>query len=166
MELEEEREHDQIQAGDLGIVGRGGDSNEGRGQFAYLVAYSKPYAVYSVGIAATSSPSQRTKRKRLRRIARLPTAAGGKTFTSVRSIHRAWIVGVGGDPGDTIIFDTRTEEVIHGPILNSTKWCPILMAVGDKPWGTYAFDTNSLDPYEWHKVDDKRLPFIDRATPH
>uniref|UniRef100_A0A0D9XWT2 Uncharacterized protein n=1 Tax=Leersia perrieri TaxID=77586 RepID=A0A0D9XWT2_9ORYZ len=87
---------------------------------------------------------QREKRKRLRRIARLPTAAGGKTFTSVRSIHRAWIVGVGGDSGDTIIFDTKTKE----------------------PWGTYAFDTNSFDPYEWHKVDDKRLPFIGRATPH
>uniref|UniRef100_A0A0D3HR93 Uncharacterized protein n=1 Tax=Oryza barthii TaxID=65489 RepID=A0A0D3HR93_9ORYZ len=149
-ELEEREDPDQIQSGHLGIVGSDSDEttenlthtgiagDQGRGRSAYLVAchwdwsrYSKPYAVYNVGVTATSSPPQ-PKRKRLRRITRLPTAAGGKSFTSVRSIHRAWIVGVGGDPGDTVIFDTRTEKVIHGPVLNSAKWCPALMAVGDK----------------------------------
>ncbi|PUZ45103.1 hypothetical protein GQ55_8G193700 [Panicum hallii var. hallii] len=224
---------------------------------SYLVAchwdwseYSKPYAVYKVDVATSHPP--RAKWKRLHRVGRLPTVAGGKAFASVRSAHRAWIVGVGGDPGGTVIFDTKTRKVIHGPVLNSAKWCPVLTAVGDKvhalsktpcwirdpdfppwfevldlsnakvvtagdrshlegcswielphppcypwklrpigytrlpivivrsyvvvdtyilvsfnqPWGTYAFDTNSGDPYKWHKVDDKRLPFYGHATPH
>lgn len=235
-----------------GIVGD--ELDEGQGRSAYLVAchwdwseYSKPYAVYKVDVA-TSYPS-RVKRKRLHRVTRLATVAGGKTFTSVRSMHRVWIIGVGGDPGDTVIFDTKTKKVIHGPTLNSKKWCPVLTTVGDKVyalsktpswlsdpdfppwfevldlskakvvtvdgcshlegcswielphppcfpwkltpldymmlpvvvvksyvlvdtyilvsfnqlWGTYAFDTNSVD---WHKVDNQLLPFIGRATPH
>uniref|UniRef100_A0A0E0R431 Uncharacterized protein n=1 Tax=Oryza rufipogon TaxID=4529 RepID=A0A0E0R431_ORYRU len=31
------------------------------------------------------------------------------------------------------------------------------------PWGTYAFDTNSI---KWHKVDNKKLPFTGCAAPH
>uniref|UniRef100_A0A0D3HI33 Uncharacterized protein n=1 Tax=Oryza barthii TaxID=65489 RepID=A0A0D3HI33_9ORYZ len=176
-ELEETEDADQFESGHLEIIGGDSDEDqadcdqpmqeatedlnqpgivgdeldEGHGRSVYLVAchwdwsrYSKPYSVYNVGVTATatatSSPPQ-AKRKRLRRITHLPTAAGGKSFTSVRSIHRVWIVGVGGDPGDTIIFDTRTE----------------------KPWGTYAFDTNSI---KWHKVDNKKLPFTGCAAPH
>uniref|UniRef100_A0A0E0MCC8 Uncharacterized protein n=1 Tax=Oryza punctata TaxID=4537 RepID=A0A0E0MCC8_ORYPU len=173
-ELEEREDADQFQSGHLGIVG--GDSDEtteditqtgiagdqGRGRSAYLVAchwdwsrYSKPYAVYNVGVTSTSSPPQ-PKRKRLRRITRLPTAAGGKSFTSVRSIHRAWIVCVGGDPGDTIIFDTRTEKVIHGPVLNSAKWCPALMAVGDKVYAMSKSPSWIADPDfpPWFEVLD------------
>ncbi|EAY82216.1 hypothetical protein OsI_37419 [Oryza sativa Indica Group] len=137
-----------------GIVGD--ELDEGRGRSVYLVAchwdwsrYSKPYSVYNVGVTATatatSSPPQ-AKRKRLRRITRLPTAAGGKSFTSVRSIHRAWIVGVGGDPGETVIFDTRTEKVVHGPALNSAKWCPALMAVGDKVYAMSKSPSWIADP--------------------
>jgi hypothetical protein len=37
-----------------------------------------------------------------------------------------------GDSGDTVIFDTKTKKVIHGPTLNSTKWCPVLTTVEDK----------------------------------
>jgi hypothetical protein len=104
---------------------------------SYLVAchwdwseYSKPYAVYKVDVATSHPP--RAKWKRLHRVGRVPTVAGGKAFASVRSAHRAWIVGVGGDPGGAVIFDTKTRKVIHGPVLNSAKWCPVLTAVGDK----------------------------------
>jgi len=156
VELEGSEDPDQIQMGDLEIV-CGGDSDplmqetehldpmrivgdeldEGQVRSAYLVAChwdwsrnSMPYSVYKMGVA-TSFPS-RVKRKRLHRVTRLATVAGGMTFTSLRSVHRAWIIGVGGDPGDTVIFDTKTKKVIHGPTLNSTKWCPVLTTVGDK----------------------------------
>uniref|UniRef100_A0A0E0BNT2 Uncharacterized protein n=1 Tax=Oryza glumipatula TaxID=40148 RepID=A0A0E0BNT2_9ORYZ len=33
----------------------------------------------------------------------------------------------------------------------------------NQPWGTYAFDTNSI---KWHKVDDKKLPSTGCAAPH
>nr|CAB3471882.1 unnamed protein product [Digitaria exilis] len=238
----------------------GDDLDEGiQGRSAYLVACHfdwasnpNPYAVYKVSVATASPSRMKRRRKRLHRITRLATVAGGKTFTSVRSVQRSWIIGVGGDAGDAVIFDTKTEEVIHGPSLNSAKWCPAMTAVGDKvyalsktpswvadpdfppwfevldlsnakvvtvadrshlegcswsqlphppcfpwkirpigytvplivilrsyvvidryilvsfnhPWGTYAFDTSSVDPYEWHKVGDERLPFIGNATPH
>lgn len=121
-----------------GITGGGAD--EGRDRSIYLVAchsdwsrVSKPYIVYKMDVtpAGVSSPSLVIP-KRLKRGTRLECAAGGKTFISVRSAHRAWIVGVGGASGDTVIFDTETQKVIRSPDLMSPKSCPVLTAVGDK----------------------------------
>ncbi|TVU36543.1 hypothetical protein EJB05_18480 [Eragrostis curvula] len=39
----------------------------------------------------------------------------------------------------------------------------ILISLNEKTRCTYAFDTNSG---EWHKIDDKCLPFVGLATPH
>uniref|UniRef100_A0A0A9CSY8 Uncharacterized protein n=1 Tax=Arundo donax TaxID=35708 RepID=A0A0A9CSY8_ARUDO len=270
LELEERKDIDQNHIGDLpmketkGLNDKaivGGDSDEGRDpSSAYLVAChwdwsssSKPYSVYKmVDLAPSdaSSPSS-SGQKRLKLLRRLETKPDGKMFTSVRSRHRAWIVGVGGTQGDTVIFDTKKNKVIHGPNLNSAKWRPVLMAVGDKvyamsrspswvlepdfppwfevldlsqakvvtaagrsylegcswidllnppcipwaltptdytmlptvilvsyvvvanyilvsfnkQWGTYALDTRANEP-EWHKVDDRRLPFFGCATQH
>ncbi|KAF8729704.1 hypothetical protein HU200_017660 [Digitaria exilis] len=119
-----------------GITGGGADG--GRDLSIYLVAchsdwsrISKPYIVYKMDIAPAGvySPSPVIS-KRLKRGIRLECDAGGKTFISVRSARRAWIVGVGGR--DTVIFDTETQKVIRGPDLKSRKSCPVLTAVGDK----------------------------------
>lgn len=122
----------------------GGDADEGPDRSVYLVAchsdwsrVSKPYSVYKMGVAppGVSSPSPAIS-ERLKKCTRLKCFAGDKIFTSVRSTHRAWIVGVGGATGDTVIFDTETQKVIRGPDLKSPKSCPVLTAVGDK---VYAF---------------------------
>ncbi|KAF8700396.1 hypothetical protein HU200_034331 [Digitaria exilis] len=52
---------------------------------------------------------------------------GFKTFVSVRS---RWFVGVGGNPGHTVIFDTKTAEVISGPKPVTPKLCPVVTTVG------------------------------------
>jgi hypothetical protein len=39
----------------------------------------------------------------------------------------------------------------------------ILLSFNQPDWGTWGFDTSSD---KWHKVDDKRLPFVGRATHH
>ncbi|XP_047064187.1 uncharacterized protein LOC124671912 [Lolium rigidum] len=250
LELEEDEEVDQ-----MGVVG--GDSS------AYLVACnsdwafsSQPCRVYKMVDSGSDAPSPGKRPNRLGRVKRLKplghvktTVAAGKVFIPVRS--RSWIVGVGGDKADTVILDTKTEEVIQGPNPKSAKWCPVLTTVGDKvyamsknpswisdpdfppwfevldlsnasvvatdagnahlegcswkelphppffpweltpfrytmlplvitvsyvvvglyillsfnqpDWGTWAFDTSSD---KWHKVDDKRLPFVGRATHH
>uniref|UniRef100_A0A0E0RDK4 Uncharacterized protein n=1 Tax=Oryza rufipogon TaxID=4529 RepID=A0A0E0RDK4_ORYRU len=190
-----------------GIVGD--ELDEGRGRSVYLVAchwdwsrYSKPYSVYNVGVTATatatSSPPQ-AKRKRLRRITRLPTAAGDPDFppwfelldlsqskvvaaTAGRGYHLegcSWIKLPHPPcfpwklrPVDYTLLPVvivMSYVVVDAYILvsfnqpwgtyafdtNSIKW--------HKPWGTYAFDTNSI---KWHKVDDKRLPFTGCAAPH
>lgn len=59
------------------------------------------------------------------------------SFVPVRSRHGPWIVGVGGnshlDYGpETIVFDTKTQKVIPGPKLVSTKFHPIVLPVGDR----------------------------------
>ncbi|CAN6196520.1 unnamed protein product [Urochloa humidicola] len=71
-----------------------------------------------------------------RHLARLE-AKHGMSFVPVRSRHGPWIVGVGGNsPRDygpeTIVFDTKTQEVIAGPKLLSTKLHPVLLAVGSR----------------------------------
>nr|CAB3487542.1 unnamed protein product [Digitaria exilis] len=207
---------------------------------------------------AASSASE-ARRKRLKRLGSLMADAHGKVFSCVS--NRAWIVGVGGDHRDTIIFDAsnnnsskkknKKKKVIQGPKLNSAKWSPVLTTVGDKvyamsktsswvsgrdsppwfevldlskakivkfdgklhledcswiplphppcmpwelsptgyirmtivilmscvvvrpyilisfnrPWGTYAFDTNTQEPFQWHKVHKDNLSFIGCATP-
>ncbi|KAL6618820.1 hypothetical protein ACP70R_033959 [Stipagrostis hirtigluma subsp. patula] len=126
---------------EMGIAG--GDLDDGRKSSAYLVAChwdwavsSKPYCVYKMvdvpPMLDASSPSP-ASRKRLKRLGRVKTIdGGGKMFIAVRSRRRSWIVGVGGDNGDAVVFDTETENVIEGPNLKSAKWCPVLTTVGDK----------------------------------
>ncbi|CAO2140775.1 unnamed protein product [Urochloa humidicola] len=147
---------------DLGVIGD--ESDEGQGRSAYLVAchwdwsdYSEPYAVYKVSVATSCPSRMKVKRKRLRRVTRLATVAGGKTFTSLRSVRHALIIGVGGNPsGGTVIFDTKTQKVIQGPILNSAKWCPVLTTVGDKVYAMSKTPSWISDPDfpPWFEVLD------------
>ncbi|OEL21398.1 hypothetical protein BAE44_0017583 [Dichanthelium oligosanthes] len=104
----------------------------------------------------SSLASRKAGRRRLRHTARLGTPACGKAFTSVRSRHRAWIVGAGGDPGDTVIFDIRTRDVIHGPNLCSAKSCPMLTAVGERVYALPKFPSWTKDPDfpPWFEVLD------------
>lgn len=62
-----------------------------------------------------------------------------KSFVPVTSKHGSWIVGVGGGStktrrydSETIIFDTRSHEVITGPNPGSTKPNPVLLTVGER----------------------------------
>uniref|UniRef100_A0A0D3HR96 Uncharacterized protein n=1 Tax=Oryza barthii TaxID=65489 RepID=A0A0D3HR96_9ORYZ len=141
-ELEETEDVDQFESGHLGIVG--GDSDEDQADCDQPMQQQRIST--SRGSSAMSWMKDVAKRKRLRRITGLPTTTSGKSFTSVRSIHRVWIVGVGGDPRKTVIFDTRTEKVVHGPALNSVKWCPALMAVGDKVYAMSKSPSWIADP--------------------
>ena len=42
---------------------------------------------------------------------------------------------------------------------------PYILVSFNVPWGTYAFDTNAQEPYQWHKVDKDNLPFNGCAIP-
>nr|CAB3458115.1 unnamed protein product [Digitaria exilis] len=59
-------------------------------------------------------------------VTNIETGAGFKTIVSVKS---RWIVSVGGNPSRTVIFDTKTAEVITGPDLVAAKSSPVVMAV-------------------------------------
>lgn len=123
------------------LDGVGIDSCESRDLSAYLLAchwdsISSSRRRYSVFKMVASSASD-ASRKRLKHLGSLKTDAHGKVFTSVSSRNRAWIVCVGGDHRDTIIFDTtssndKKKKVIQGPKLNSAKWSPVLRTLGDK----------------------------------
>ncbi|CAL5030088.1 unnamed protein product [Urochloa decumbens] len=85
--------------------------------------------LYKVGVADPDSPpAPSPARETLHRTCNLETDMGGKTFVFLP--HSGWIVGVGGDPGATIIFDTKTDRVIRGPELVSKKWRPVVAVVG------------------------------------
>nr|CAB3454458.1 unnamed protein product [Digitaria exilis] len=60
-------------------------------------------------------------------VASMKTDIGFKSFVSVGS---RWIVGVGGNPGRTFFFDTKTGELIAGPNLVTPKLYPVVTAVG------------------------------------
>ncbi|XP_044346343.1 uncharacterized protein, partial [Triticum aestivum] len=83
------------------------------------------------------------------------------SFVAVRSRHGPWIVGVGGnapiDYGpETIVFDTRTHQVIPGPKLVSTKLCPILLPVGDRIYALtrYPAMKGGINFVPWFQVLD------------
>ena len=115
------------------------------------------YNVYKMDLASSSSSAMA---KRLHAAGSLRAHTGGKSFISLRSRRRSWVVGVGGDSGEVIIFDTKSldpdKAVIHGPNLMSAKRCPVLTAVGDK---IYAFCkrpswTSDPDFPPWFEVLD------------
>ncbi|GJN13862.1 hypothetical protein PR202_gb00613 [Eleusine coracana subsp. coracana] len=150
------------QARDLDLAGI--DSREIRDRSAYLVAChwdwsmtSRRYSVYKmVDLAASSS----ARGQRLKRLGCFKADAAGKVFTSVSSRNRAWIVGVGGDHGETVIFDTSSSsnnnKVIQGPNLNSAKRYPILMTIGDKVYAMSKTPSWISDPDfpPWFEVLD------------
>ncbi|KAL6846627.1 hypothetical protein ACP4OV_024075 [Aristida adscensionis] len=148
----------------MGIAG--GDLDDGRKSSAYLVAChwdwamsSKPYCVYKMVDASPSDESSpaTASRKRLKRLGRVKTIdGGGKMFVAARPGGRPWIVGVGGNNGDTVVFDTKTGEAIEGPNLNSAKWCPVLTTVGDKVYAMTRALSWTRDPNfpPWFEVLD------------
>ncbi|KAM0847304.1 hypothetical protein ACQ4PT_055084 [Festuca glaucescens] len=84
---------------------------------------------------------------------------GGRTFLSVQTRRRKWIVAVGGRY--SIVFDADTEEVVHGPKLINGKECPVLVAVEDKIYALSSFPMvkGELDFEPWFEVLD-----LSRAT--
>uniref|UniRef100_A0A0E0CHC2 F-box associated domain-containing protein n=1 Tax=Oryza meridionalis TaxID=40149 RepID=A0A0E0CHC2_9ORYZ len=94
--------------------------------------YSHPYyCLYKVedSSSSSSSPSPSPTKQVLHRFSHLPTDVARKTVVSLRS---RWIVSVGGNPGDTVLFDTETRRVITGPKLLSAKLSPVAAAVEDR----------------------------------
>ncbi|KAK3148781.1 hypothetical protein QOZ80_3AG0208580 [Eleusine coracana subsp. coracana] len=106
-------------------------------------------------------------RESLRQIARLETCVVSKTFISLPP--SGWIIGVGGNPGSTIIIDTsKPKKVIRGPDLVAAKWNPILNAVGNKVYAlcncpNYIFKTKrNLVP--WFEVLDLSKTTVTKAA--
>uniref|UniRef100_A0ACD5W6Q9 Uncharacterized protein n=1 Tax=Avena sativa TaxID=4498 RepID=A0ACD5W6Q9_AVESA len=96
------------------------------------------YSLYKVDYpyhSCSQTPTLKMQR-RLHPVASLEME-GGKTFMSMQTRRRKWILVVGGRDS-TIIFDTDKEEVIHGPNLLNAKDSPKLVAVEDK---VYALST-------------------------
>ena len=109
---------------------RDGDrlDEECKGRMVYLVAChwdlsmcTTPYNVYKMDLASSSSSAMA---KRLHAAGSLRGHTGRKSFISLRSRRHSWILGVGGDLGGVIIFDTKSPDpIIHGPNLMSAKSC-------------------------------------------
>ncbi|KAM0848169.1 hypothetical protein ACQ4PT_054560 [Festuca glaucescens] len=98
------------------------------------------------------------KRRSLHPLATLEIE-GGRTFVSMQTRRRKWIVAVGSR--HSIVFDAETEEVIHGPKPINRKDSPMLIAVEDK---IYALSScpmvkGKLDFEPWFEVLD-----LSRAT--
>ncbi|EER97005.1 hypothetical protein BDA96_02G267900 [Sorghum bicolor] len=121
------------------------------------------YSVYKVNPFADGGGGGGDSAKRIRRLkstARL-YAKHCMAFVPLRSKHGPWIVGVGGDIAEdygpeTIVFDTKTQQVITGPKLLSTKLCPVLLTVGSK---IYALSRSpnvngEIDFVPWFEVLD------------
>lgn len=90
-----------------------------------LVCFSTKAPLHTVEVALSNSddPSlppgaEPADRVTLHRARNLETDMGGKTFVSLQS---GWIVGIGGNPGSTIIFDTKSGRMIRGPNLVARK---------------------------------------------
>lgn len=111
------------------------------------------YPLHKVEIAAASDESSQ-EAPAASRVANMRTDVGFKTFVSVQS---RWIVGVGGDPGATVIFDAKTAEAIPGPKPASAKLCPVVAAVGCRVYALSAragFTEDSDDLTPWFEVLD------------
>jgi hypothetical protein len=84
---------------------------------------------------------------------------GGRTFVSVQTRRRKWIVAVAGRR--SVVFDAETEEVIRGPKLINGKERPMLVAVEDKIYALSSFPRvkGKRDFEPWFEVLD-----LSRAT--
>ncbi|KAM0859511.1 hypothetical protein ACQ4PT_047144 [Festuca glaucescens] len=110
------------------------------------------YSIYKMDCPYHSC-SLAPKRQRLHPLATLEIE-GSRTFVSVQTRCRKWIVAVGSC--HTIVFDTETEDVIHGPKLINGKECPVLVAVEDKIYALSTFPKvkGKLDFEPWFEVLD------------
>nr|TKW35021.1 hypothetical protein SEVIR_2G343900v2 [Setaria viridis] len=109
------------------------------------------YPLHKVEIAAASDESSQ-EAPAASRVANMRTDVGFKTFVSVQS---RWIVGVGGDPGATVIFDAKTAEAMPGPKPASAKLCPVVAAVGCRVYALSAragFTEDSDDLTPWFEL--------------
>ncbi|KAM0848166.1 hypothetical protein ACQ4PT_054557 [Festuca glaucescens] len=115
------------------------------------------YSIYKMDCPYHSC-SPASKRQRLHPLATLEIE-GGRTFVSVQTRRRKWIIAVGSC--HSIVFDAETEDVIHGPKLINGKDSLVLVAVEDK---IYALSScpkvkGKLDFEPWFEVLD-----LSRAT--
>ncbi|CAM0146455.1 unnamed protein product [Urochloa decumbens] len=133
------------------------DPNQGRGRSVYLAvcrrdwSASQPYCpLYKVDVVSSGESSPRGGKTR---VAKLRTDVGGKTFVPLQS---RWIVGVGGDPGGTIIYDTNKRRVIRGPQLVAAKQRPAVAAVGYRVYALSSSPNYIADPdfVPWFEILD------------
>lgn len=110
------------------------------------------YSIYKMDCPYHSC-SPAPKRQRLHPLATLEIE-GSRTFVSMQTGCRKWIVVVGS--WHTIVFDTETEDVIHGPKLINGKECPVLVAVEDKIYALSSIPEveGELDFEPWFEVLD------------
>ena len=119
-------------------------SNDEESSSVYLVVGHEiclpSYSVYKVQVNPFpdgGGVTPRRIRRRLKPIASL-YSKHRMSFVPYQSRFGPWIVGVGGDYAnedygpETIAFDTKTQAVIAGPKLVSTKSYPALFPIGDR----------------------------------
>jgi hypothetical protein len=78
----------------------------------------------------------------------------------VQTQRRKWIAAVGGKPAipkvQTVVFDTKTEQLIHWPDLGNAKDCPVLVSLEDKIYALSYWPqvTGKIDFEPWFEVLD------------
>lgn len=131
-----------------------------------LVCFSTKAPLHTVEVAFSNSddPSlppgaEPADRVTLHRARNLETDMGGKTFVSLQS---GWIVGIGGNPGSTIIFDTKSGRMIRGPNLVARKWSPVVAVVGDRIYALTSTPDYIQEPnfVPWFEVLDISKPDV------
>ncbi|TVU27168.1 hypothetical protein EJB05_29755, partial [Eragrostis curvula] len=111
--------------------------------------------LYKVSVPDSSLPGASATRESHRQTAVLETDVEGMSFVSLPS---GWIIGVGGNPGGTIIIDDiePPTKVIRGPNLLAAKCYPILAAVGNKVYALCVSPSYKTEPnfVPWFEVLD------------
>lgn len=123
-----------------------------------------PLHTVEVALSNSDDPSlppgaEPADRVTLHRARNLETDMGGKTFVSLQS---GWIVGIGGNPGSTIIFDTKSGRMIRGPNLVARKWSPVVAVVGDRIYALTSTPDYIQEPnfVPWFEVLDISKPDV------
>nr|TKW38109.1 hypothetical protein SEVIR_1G092300v2 [Setaria viridis] len=141
----------------------------GRNRSVYLAVCrrdwfsSKPYyPLYKVDVASL----------RLRRV--IPCsqenpsrqAANRRRRQDLRPLQSRWIVGVGGNPSGTVIYDTTKDRVIRGSELVAAKGRPVAATVGYRVYALSSLPNYIGDPdsVPWFEVLDLKDAVITEAA--
>ncbi|RCV05571.1 hypothetical protein SETIT_1G093700v2, partial [Setaria italica] len=141
----------------------------GRNRSVYLAVCrrdwfsSKPYyPLYKVDVASL----------RLRRV--IPCsqenpsrqAANRRRREDLRPLQSRWIVGVGGNPSGTVIYDTTKDRVIRGSELVAAKGRPVAATVGYRVYALSSLPNYIGDPdsVPWFEVLDLKDAVITEAA--
>jgi hypothetical protein len=148
-------------------------ASEGRNRSVYLSlfrrhpsAFQASSPLYKVQVADSDDDDSFLAlegRETLHRMCNLETDMAGKTFVTLQS---GWIVGIGGNPGRTIIFDTKGGKVIRGPDLLARKLNPVVAVVGDRIYALASAPDYLRHPnfVPWFEVLDLSNPVVTKGA--